>query len=122
MISQPATQPENAAVPGSDRSSTPVITPKPTPAAKIAVMAAAFATRSALSIVKKYGDAQKAKTSDQQAPEEEDAAVSEEDQDRDGAGHVVPGRHRRPAAGAGPPRPAVTSDSQVSGHTVIRPP
>ena len=53
VISQPVRQEANAAVPGRDRSSTPVITPKPTPAAKIAVSAAALATSRALSRVAK---------------------------------------------------------------------
>ena len=62
VISQPVRQEASAAVPGSERSSTPVITPKPTPAAKIAVSAAAFATSSALSRVAKYGAHQKENT------------------------------------------------------------
>ncbi|WP_180935176.1 hypothetical protein [Nocardioides ungokensis] len=61
MSSQPQTQLAKAAVPGSERSSTPVITPMPTPAAKRAVSAPAFATRMALSVVKKYGEHQNAK-------------------------------------------------------------
>src|SRR6266508_5804155 len=55
VISQPVTHDEKAAVPGSERSRTPVRTPNPTPAAKMAVMAAALATSRALFHVAKYG-------------------------------------------------------------------
>ena len=45
MISQPQVQPASAAVPGMDRSSAPQMIPTATPAAKIAVSAAALAMR-----------------------------------------------------------------------------
>ena len=76
--------------------------PMPTPAANRAVRAPALAMRSALSMVKKYGDAQNAKNSDQQAPQHEDAAVAQEDEHRDAAGHVAAGGDRRRAGAGGP--------------------
>src|SRR5215218_5710462 len=62
VISTPATTAAIVAEPGTERSRAPLSTPKPTDAPKIAVSAAAFAMSAALLRVKKYGAAQKAKT------------------------------------------------------------
>ena len=53
LITTPPTTAAIVALPGMDRSSAPLSTPKPTAAAKTAVRAAAFAMRAALPSVKK---------------------------------------------------------------------
>ena len=77
VISQPQTQPASAAVPGMDRSSAPQMMPTATPAAKMAVSAAALAMRMALFRLAKYGLAQRLKPEQQRDPEHEDAPVAE---------------------------------------------
>ena len=55
IISQPVRQLDRAATPGIDRSSVPQMIPTATPAAKIALIAAALAMRIALFQLAKYG-------------------------------------------------------------------
>src|ERR1700712_266201 len=55
IISHPVRQLASAATPGMDRSSAPQMMPTATPAAKIALIAAALATRIALFTLAKYG-------------------------------------------------------------------
>ena len=80
MISQPQTQPDSAATPGMDRSRVPQMMPTATPAAKIALSAAALATSLALFVVKKKGLHQTAKPRIKHAPQDEDPSVPDEDQ------------------------------------------